>query len=463
MKREHRGGLAAGLVLILLGMLFLIIQFLPGLQTQITLSWPLIIVGVGVTLLILAILGGIPGLAIPACIVGGIGVLLYWQDTTGNWDSWAYVWTLILGFAGLGVVMKGLLGAEDTRQSVSSGLWLILISLVLFAIFGSLFGALEVGGRYWPILLIVLGLLVFVRGIGHRGSIVGPVILIGLGIVLQLNNLGTLSWSIWEVVFLLWPILLVAAGLDILIGRRSALGSLLALTVTLALMIWMLWLFGVDEAFGGTASSAEINQSLDGASQAELVINPGVGRLRVEALPGTANLLEASLPLGMQKSLRRDFDVAGETATFVLQPQGAAFGPFIGGGGRGVWVIGINPEVPVGLVSNLDIGESELDLAGLKLRGVQASTGIGQATVVLPNEGNFEARIEGTFGQTTIVIPENLGARIRIDTGLAGRQLPPGYEREGDVYTSPGFEGADHRVELDVSQAVGYLTIRHPE
>jgi len=55
-----------------------------------------------------------------------------------------------------------------------------------------------------------------------RGSLVGPIILIGLGIVFLLNNLGLLSWSVWEVILRLWPILLIAIGLDILLGRRWA-------------------------------------------------------------------------------------------------------------------------------------------------------------------------------------------------------------------------------------------------
>ena len=34
----------------------------------------------------------------------------------------------------------------------------------------------------------------------QRGSLVGPVILIGLGVVFLLNNLGVLAWSVWEVI-----------------------------------------------------------------------------------------------------------------------------------------------------------------------------------------------------------------------------------------------------------------------
>ena len=75
----------------------------------------------------------------------------------------------------------------------------------------------------------------------RRGSLVGPLILIGLGVVFLLNNLGILSWSVWEVIFRLWPILLVAIGLDLLVGRRSTLGSLLALALTLIILLrlWM--------------------------------------------------------------------------------------------------------------------------------------------------------------------------------------------------------------------------------
>ena len=48
----------------------------------------------------------------------------------------------------------------------------------------------------------------------NRVSMIGPVILIGLGVVLLLNNLEVLPWSIWGALFRLWPVLLVAVGLE---------------------------------------------------------------------------------------------------------------------------------------------------------------------------------------------------------------------------------------------------------
>ena len=164
MDRRRRSNLVVGLLLILLGVWFIAVQFVPELRAwmDIEYAWPLIIVGVGVLLLVIGLLTGAPAMAVPACIVGGIGGLLYWQNATGNWESWAYMWTLIPGFVGVGVVLSALLGGE-TRQALSGGAWLILISLVLFAVFGSFLGGLGLLGPYWPVLLIALGLLALLR------------------------------------------------------------------------------------------------------------------------------------------------------------------------------------------------------------------------------------------------------------------------------------------------------------
>ncbi|MCA9917467.1 MAG: hypothetical protein KC445_05910 [Anaerolineales bacterium] len=147
-----------GTILILVGVLFLVFQFVPSLapNLDISLQWPLIIVSVGLLLLVSAFLG-VPALAIPGSIVAGIGGILYVQNLTGAWDSWAYVWALIPGFVGVGLLIAGTLGHER-RKSWREGSRLILISGVMFLIFGAFFSGLGLIGRFWPLLLIGLGL-----------------------------------------------------------------------------------------------------------------------------------------------------------------------------------------------------------------------------------------------------------------------------------------------------------------
>ena len=169
MNKERRANLAIGIILILLGSWFLVSQIFPELKDIIDLNnaWPLIVIGVGVFLLLLGLLIRVPGLAVPACIVGGIGGILYWQFFNQNWESWTYSWALIPGFVGVGVILARLLG-DDDPGAYRSGVKLILISLVLFVIFFLFLGGQGVLREYWPVLVILLGVWVFAQAVLRR-------------------------------------------------------------------------------------------------------------------------------------------------------------------------------------------------------------------------------------------------------------------------------------------------------
>ena len=161
MKQGQGSNIAAGLVIILIGAAFLAAQIFPDSFAFLDMkqNWPLLVIGVGVFLLLMGLLSSTPTLAIPASIVAGIGGILYWQNVTGRWESWAYIWTLIPGFVGVGVIVSGML-AGQTRTALQDGSRAIVVSLVMFAIFGSLLGGGLFSGLLWPILLIGAGLMI---------------------------------------------------------------------------------------------------------------------------------------------------------------------------------------------------------------------------------------------------------------------------------------------------------------
>jgi len=163
MNRKTRSNLGVGLVLILIGGWFLAVQFVPSLGDWFgsIFEWPVYIIGAGICFLVFGLVTGTPGLAVPACIIGGIGGVLFFQNATGNWESWSYAWALIPGFVGIGVMLAALLG-EGGKAGFRSGFTLIFISLVMFLIFGSFFGSNPLG-MYWPFLLIALGLWMLVQ------------------------------------------------------------------------------------------------------------------------------------------------------------------------------------------------------------------------------------------------------------------------------------------------------------
>jgi hypothetical protein len=76
MSRRQRSNTVLGILLILAGAAFLAQQFYPNLRiwSYFTFSWPWYMIGAGALLLLLGLLAGAPGMAIPATIVAGIAM-----------------------------------------------------------------------------------------------------------------------------------------------------------------------------------------------------------------------------------------------------------------------------------------------------------------------------------------------------------------------------------------------------
>lgn len=167
MKKQGRTQLALGIILILLGAWFIAQRTIPEVAAFAARfsEWPFTVIGVGGLLLLLGLILGAPGLAVPAAIVSGIGGILYYQEITGDWGSWSYMWSLIPGFVGVGVVLQGLLG-EDTRRNLRHGLNLMAVSAVLFLVFSAFLGGWDLLGNFGPaILLILLGVWILGSGL----------------------------------------------------------------------------------------------------------------------------------------------------------------------------------------------------------------------------------------------------------------------------------------------------------
>lgn len=167
MNKSGRSQLALGVILILVGGWFLLNQTVPSFQNffEPFTEWPINMLLIGAVILVIGLVTGSPGLAVPAAIVAGIGGIFYYQEATDNYNSWSYMWALIPGFIGVGTILQGLLG-ENTAHNLKRGLNLMVVSAVLFLVFASFLGGLDILGNYGPaVLLILLGLWVLGSGL----------------------------------------------------------------------------------------------------------------------------------------------------------------------------------------------------------------------------------------------------------------------------------------------------------
>lgn len=156
-NRSNVGALIGGSLLIGFGLLSLVSRVFDNINWGFL--WPFAIIGFGALFFIAMFATGKSGaaFAVPGSIIGGIGLVLLFQNITRHWESMSYFWTLIILFVGAGLYIMGWY-SEDASQR-SAGARLIRIGFILFVIFGTFFEMIfsSFNNLIFPVLLIVLG------------------------------------------------------------------------------------------------------------------------------------------------------------------------------------------------------------------------------------------------------------------------------------------------------------------
>ena len=294
----------------------------------------------------------------------------------------------------------------------------------------------------------------------RRPSIAGPVILISLGVIFLLNNLDVIELNAWDVIMRFWPILLIAIGLDILIGRRSAWGGLIALVVVLAILAGSIVFF--DNQAQWTNKSENFEIPLGNVEEATVSLDPALGYLLVDALPMGSNVLLRGevRPFGGEE-IGKTVDFSGTQATIDLRTEGVIVAPFFGDwSDQPSWDLALHPDVATGLIVDFGVGKAEFDLQDLQIGEIHIEQGIGQMILLLPSADNMDINLDGGIGEIQVVIPEDVGVRFRASVGIGNVLVPSDYTRDGDFYISPGYAAAENQIEMVIDLGIGSVRVR---
>ena len=162
-----------GLILIGLGTVFLLAQFLNISFWRF--FWPFFIIIPGLLFFLGMVMAGKSAgpLAIPGSIVTTFGLILLYQSVTNHWASWAYVWALIFPTSvGIGLIIHGAWSEQPNVRNQGMG-WL-RTGMILFAIGGVFFefivgiSGLRISDVAGSVLLIVIGVYLLLRAGGLR-------------------------------------------------------------------------------------------------------------------------------------------------------------------------------------------------------------------------------------------------------------------------------------------------------
>ena len=297
-----------------------------------------------------------------------------------------------------------------------------------------------------------------------RNPNTGAMILIGIGVLFLLANLGILSG-----IGRLWPLVLVGIGAWMLMGR------------------------GQNASIRREHFSAPVS----GASSAHVKLALPVGESTISSLDDPNTLIDADMVfLG-----EMNFVAQGETEKFVSLSQT-----------RDAWVNWMNPAnwnwnqrdgyhstirlntaVPTDLDIQGGVGQSRIDLSKLHLNGLSVSSGLGELDLTLPATGDslnahiqvgvgeldlivpagaaVNAQIKGGVGETNISLPADAAVRVEASSGVGDVKIAPRLQKvsgengnfslgKSGVWETPNFSSASRQIVIHYEGGIGELKVR---
>lgn len=291
----------------------------------------------------------------------------------------------------------------------------------------------------------------------RRGDLAGPVLLIAFGTLVLLINLGRIPVSLWGAISQLWPLALVVLGLDLLIPRRSVLASILVAGLLLGVVFAGAGLALPALSTPPTAAGGEaVSVPGTGKTAADISLISGAGSIWVEALTSGNALLSGSVSVPGGGQVEQKVGTQGDTTIVVMKTTGVVSIPVQFGNGE-VWEIAIASEPELTLSTQMGAGEIHIDARRLNLAAIDASTGAGQVEVFLP-EGGSTVTLSAALGEIAIGVPRGTSVRLQASSLVGNVQVPPGYEKIGGAYVSPGFVAGNH-IEIDASLVFGAILL----
>lgn len=297
----------------------------------------------------------------------------------------------------------------------------------------------------------------------RRHGIFWPIVLILAGLLLLADNLGLLPPGVsgWG---LFWPILLMGLGVWILWGmsrgryassQRPHPNHHQAEEQSQANV-------GASATTASTAAPAELVAiPLADAQRAQVVLHHGAGQLHVAGGAAADQLLAGEFAGGLKYSTRRDGDLlVADLRTATTAETLFTDCPWARQGGL-AWKVRLNPAIPMALEFETGANEARLNLSETRVTDLHLKTGASATEVILPTSAGYtRVRVEAGAASVRIQVPGGVAARIQLEGALSGTGVDPArFPKRGDGYESPDYNTAANRVEIEAHSALGSIEV----
>lgn len=284
-----------------------------------------------------------------------------------------------------------------------------------------------------------------------------PAVLIGIGVLFLLGNLGYIPPLSLRALFQLWPVILIVIGIEAILGRRQ---PWLALVLEIAVIAGAIAVAAAQPA-GLFAPAAQAGPSeaivqRENATALALRVSGGAGDYRISG--GATALVEARTEHGpiRARTTRRD-----GTAEVRVEPGDFRDELFRFGAPQGVTVKAAS-DIPTSVRLDSGAGDFTLDLRDMHVTEVRIGTGASQTHLVLPTpRGEVPVRIDAGAATVEIEVPAGVEARVTTRGGaISVSSTNPRLAISGGSGETAGYATARDRVTVTFDGGAASVTIR---
>ena len=257
----------------------------------------------------------------------------------------------------------------------------------------------------------------------------------------------------WGVILVCIGALLLLDNLGVLAPLNIKVGPLIFSLALIGFGVWTLW----ASQRRGNFTTEELSIPLEG-EEVQVNLDFGAGELRVTGEPLGGTLLN-----GTFEDVEHDVSYEGGRQRVRLSSPPFA-GPYwvIGPGQHRRWTMALNNAVPLTMNVKTGASDVQLDLTDVQVTRLKLESGANSTRVIAPAHAGY-TEIRGSSGAASlnVEIPAGVAARIRTSGALASisvdRERFPKLEGE---YRSPGYETAANKVDIKLEMGVGSISVR---
>jgi predicted membrane protein len=316
-----------------------------------------------------------------------------------------------------------------------------------------------------------------------RGSSVGAIFLILLGLIFLLNNFGVLPWSVWSILWRFWPIIFILWGLQAIFGR-SRFSRLIVGLISLIVVLFILalvvsannqqindWVKRYLPSWDTTkvlrqGEKVETKKSIASTeyptvSKRTVKAELGLGKLvlndSTEAV--IANLVaKHSTTFGVPKF---EHSLSGQNLEVELS-QSDKFGGWFNGFSELRYELSLGmPELLTDLDLELGTGAAELKLKTLRVDKVTIEVGTGSVDVDFSAASvpTSEIKLAVGTGSIAIRLPKEVGLAIKHEVGLGGFSVDNNKLKGDGEYKTSNYDTATVKVAIRGEVGTGSISV----